>query len=84
MSGSIWVVGGAVGSNFGKISACYWKGTVSSGRGGVANQQGSGTADEIGENSVTWESATEAMNDACEGLYSTADPTNPPKLTWEN
>ena len=84
VSGSIWVVGGAVGSNFGKISACYWKGTVSSGRGGVANQQGSGTADEIGENSVTWESATEAMNDACEGLYSTADPTNPPKLTWEN
>ena len=84
VSGSIWVVGGAVGSNFGKISACYWKGTVSSGRGGVANPRGSGTADEIGENSVTWESATEAMNDACEGLYSTADPTNPPKLTWEN
>ena len=78
VSGATYVYGGVAGNNFESLNECYWSGVPK----GVGT--GPNNTTQVDGSSVTWESATAAMNDACEGLYSTADPTNPPKLKWEN
>ena len=81
VEGNTWVVGGAVGSNFGTLKACYWSGSASK---GVANNQGSGDAVEVGENGVTWITAVEAMNSECGDLYNETTEDTPPTLKIEN
>lgn len=51
-------VGGMTGSNSGTINACYWSGTVS----GSQNESIGGCTEVDGTN-VTWQSATQAMNE---------------------
>ena len=55
-------VGGIAGNNTRTITACYWSVPEGSSITGIGD--GSGSTTQVGENSVTWEAATSAMNDA--------------------
>ena len=55
-------VGGIAGYNYRTITACYWSVPEGSSITGIGD--GSGSTTQVGENSVTWEAATSAMNDA--------------------
>lgn len=52
-------VGGMTGSNSGTINACYWSGTVSG-----SQNESIGGCTEVDGIKVTWQSATQAMNEA--------------------
>ena len=55
-------VGGIAGYNYSTITACYWSVPEGSSITGIGD--GSGSTTQVGENSVTWEAATSAMNDS--------------------
>ena len=77
--------GGVAGDNMfnsdfggGQIIACYWSGYNGAGTGSGSS---SGIT-EVDGATTDWAAATDAMNDACGGLYDTSG-TGAPKLTWE-
>lgn len=65
VSGELYV-GGVSGNTWGTTNACYWSGTVTNNSEMGAGEEGnSGT--EVDGTAVTWQTATQAMNEALSG-----------------
>lgn len=61
-----YYVGGVSGNAWGTTNACYWSGTVTNNSGmGPGEEGNSGT--EVDGTAVTWQTATQAMNEALSG-----------------